>query len=148
MVPVFGSVPGMSGCSWYLGSTRLSRSVSQTGQHRSNSMFGSGLVRGSHRNFVDVIRKHFISFVRIIALVRSLGFPIKEFSNATNMVRSCRGKEKETAPPEDVAVSSKRARRGTGVEIRETAMDDYVQPPRGHGDVPYRPTWRDGPLHK
>ncbi|KAJ0615851.1 hypothetical protein HanIR_Chr02g0083941 [Helianthus annuus] len=84
MVPVFGSVPGVSGCSWYLGLTRLSRSVSQTGQHRSNSMFGSGLVRGSHRNFVDVIRKHFISFVRIIALVRSLGFPIKEFSNATN----------------------------------------------------------------
>ncbi|KAF5760781.1 hypothetical protein HanXRQr2_Chr16g0757441 [Helianthus annuus] len=64
------------------------------------------------------------------------------------MVRSRRGKEKETAPPEDVAVSSKRAGRGTGVEIRETTMDDYVQPQRGHGDVPYRPTWKDGPLHK
>ncbi|KAM0047209.1 hypothetical protein Hdeb2414_s0009g00325791 [Helianthus debilis subsp. tardiflorus] len=64
------------------------------------------------------------------------------------MVRSRRGMEKETAPPEDVAVGSKGARRGTRVEIRETAMDDYVQPQRGHGDVPYRPTWKDGPLYK
>ncbi|KAJ0483912.1 hypothetical protein HanIR_Chr13g0669921 [Helianthus annuus] len=27
-------------------------------------------------------------------------------------------------------------------------MDDFVQAPQGHGDVPYRPTWRDGPLYK
>ncbi|MFS8017898.1 hypothetical protein Hanom_Chr15g01385821 [Helianthus anomalus] len=32
-----------------------------------------------------------------------------------SMVKSRRGKEKETAPPEDVAVGSKRARKGTGV---------------------------------
>ncbi|MFS8026204.1 hypothetical protein Hanom_Chr16g01484131 [Helianthus anomalus] len=64
------------------------------------------------------------------------------------MVKSRRGKEKEIAPQEDVAVGLKRARRGIGVEIRETAMDDFVQAPRGHGDVPYRPTWRDGPLYK
>ncbi|KAF5766518.1 hypothetical protein HanXRQr2_Chr15g0716271 [Helianthus annuus] len=64
------------------------------------------------------------------------------------MVKSRRGKEKETTPQEDVAVGSKRARRGTGVEILETAIDDFVQAPRGDGDVPYRPTWRDGPLYK
>ncbi|MFS7963697.1 hypothetical protein Hanom_Chr08g00741381 [Helianthus anomalus] len=64
------------------------------------------------------------------------------------MVKSRRGKEKETAPQEDVAVGSKRAIRGTGVEIRKTAMDDFVQAPRGHDDVPYHPTWRDGPLYK
>ncbi|KAM0055764.1 hypothetical protein Hdeb2414_s0006g00209981 [Helianthus debilis subsp. tardiflorus] len=56
--------------------------------------------------------------------------------------------EKETAPLEDVAVCSKRARKGTGVEIQETPLHDFVQAPRGHGDVPYRPTWRDGPLYK
>ncbi|KAJ0734868.1 hypothetical protein HanPI659440_Chr11g0425311 [Helianthus annuus] len=27
-------------------------------------------------------------------------------------------------------------------------MDDFVQAPPGHGDVPYRPMWRDGPLYK
>ncbi|MFS8011884.1 hypothetical protein Hanom_Chr14g01314251 [Helianthus anomalus] len=64
------------------------------------------------------------------------------------MVKSRRGKEKETAPPEDVAVGSMRARRSTGVKIWETPLDDFVQAPRGHGDVPYRPTWRDGPLYK
>ncbi|MFS8020263.1 hypothetical protein Hanom_Chr15g01413531 [Helianthus anomalus] len=64
------------------------------------------------------------------------------------MVRSRAGKEKETAPLKNVAVGSKRARGGTRVEIRETAMDDFVQAPRGHGDLPYHPTWRDGPLYK
>ncbi|KAJ0488093.1 hypothetical protein HanHA300_Chr12g0429191 [Helianthus annuus] len=64
------------------------------------------------------------------------------------MVKSRRGKEKETAPQEDVAVGSKRARKGTGIEIRETQLDNFVQAPRGHDDVPYRPTWRDGPLYK
>ncbi|KAJ0456962.1 hypothetical protein HanIR_Chr15g0768411 [Helianthus annuus] len=64
------------------------------------------------------------------------------------MVKSRRGKEKETASPEDVAVGSKRAKRGTRVEIRETPLGDFVQAPRGHGDVPYRPTLRDGPLYK
>ncbi|KAJ0673594.1 hypothetical protein HanLR1_Chr12g0430851 [Helianthus annuus] len=64
------------------------------------------------------------------------------------MVKSRRGKEKETAPQEDVAVRLKRARKGTGIEIRETPLDNFVQAPRGHGNVPYRPTWRDGPLYK
>ncbi|KAJ0694151.1 hypothetical protein HanPI659440_Chr15g0605541 [Helianthus annuus] len=64
------------------------------------------------------------------------------------MVKSCRGKEKETAPPEDVAVSSKRAKGVSRMEIRETPLDDSVQAPRGHGDVPYHPTWRNGPHYK
>ncbi|KAM0008286.1 hypothetical protein Hdeb2414_s0116g00801361 [Helianthus debilis subsp. tardiflorus] len=64
------------------------------------------------------------------------------------MVKSRRGKEKETAPQENVAVGSKRARRGTGIEIRETPLDNFVQPSHGLGDIPYRPTWKDGPLYK
>ncbi|MFS7995564.1 hypothetical protein Hanom_Chr12g01119391 [Helianthus anomalus] len=42
------------------------------------------------------------------------------------MVKSRRGKEKETAPSEDVVVGPKRARRGIGVEIRETPLDAFV----------------------
>ncbi|MFS7890470.1 hypothetical protein Hanom_Chr00s000095g01619351 [Helianthus anomalus] len=58
------------------------------------------------------------------------------------------GEEKETTPQEDVTVGSKRVRKGTRIEIQETPFDNFLQAPRGHGDVPYRPTWRDGPLYK
>ncbi|KAM0038465.1 hypothetical protein Hdeb2414_s0013g00415121 [Helianthus debilis subsp. tardiflorus] len=42
----------------------------------------------------------------------------------------------------------KRARRGTRIEIRETPLDNFVQPSHGLRDIPYRPTWKDGPLYK
>ncbi|MFS8022990.1 hypothetical protein Hanom_Chr16g01446091 [Helianthus anomalus] len=58
------------------------------------------------------------------------------------------GKRKRNRTARECSGGSKRAKRGTGIEIRETPLDNFVQPSHGLGDIPYRPTWKDGPLYK